>query len=179
MQQKITKLTSLAIVGLLFILVGSVLLLKTTGFIKQIEILWPLLSILSGIIVLYFVFLRGVAPRYSIVGIFFTLSGIVYLLLVTIFHERELEQIWPVFMCIVGISITLYGFLKKAATRRLFLVPGITLIIISLIFLPFSLQLIEKSLLTFVVVWWPLFLIIIGVDMIVAFFIRRNQRKRS
>jgi hypothetical protein len=168
---------TLIVLGALILLTGVILLLRTTGHIEKLGSLWPVIIIVTGLFFLYIVFFHGGAPRFIFPGVFLTLIGIAYLLFNTIFPFVTLEKVWPVFMCIAGISILTYGLTKYGIARTVLLIPGISIIALSIIFLPFSFELIEKDLTVFVSIWWPLFLIIIGADMIIAFFIRKKERK--
>ena len=167
---------SLFLFGVLILITGVVLLLRTTGYINNIEALWPVLLIIVGVFFLYNFLFRGSAPRNLFYSSLFILAGIFSLLLNTLFSGTELMEVWPIFMSIIGISITLYGLKKRGGTRVALLIPGITLIILSLVFLPFSLDFIDKRIRSFALIWWPFLLILIGVDMILAHFIWKSQK---
>jgi hypothetical protein len=167
---------SLFLFGVLILITGVVLLLRTTGYIKNIETLWPVLLVIVGIFFLYNFLFHGSAPRNLFYSSLFILAGIFSLMLNTVFSGTGLMEVWPIFMSIIGISITIYGLKKRGGTRVALLIPGITLIVLSLLFLPFSLDLIDKRIRSFARIWWPLLLILIGVDMIMAHFIWKTQR---
>ncbi|WP_455381051.1 hypothetical protein, partial [Salinispira pacifica] len=67
----------LLIFGVLFLLIGLVLLLRTLGYIPQLTALWPLIFFLCGMTLLYFTFVLRRGPEsYVFVGMFLGLGGL-------------------------------------------------------------------------------------------------------
>lgn len=167
----------LVVIGSLFLLTGFILLLQTTDHIHDIETLWPVPFIILGLFFLYLVIFHHGPPRYIFSGIFLSVAGCWYLILNTLLANIELSSIWPTFMGIAGVALIIYGLKRIGGARIALLIPGITIVILSLLFLFFSLDLVERNVNDFARIWWPFLLILIGTDMIIAFCIRRIQRK--
>jgi hypothetical protein len=165
----------LAIIGVFFILVGGVLLLWTAGYLHRFVSLWPLAPVILGLVLLYFRVFRSGPDYYVFIGTGLVLTGLL-LMLVTIVVPVELSRIWPLFMTVIGVAFLAYGFRKQGASRVTFTVPGGAMTLLSLIFLPFSLELVSADFAAFVGVWWPVLLVIMGLALIVAHLGRRSNK---
>lgn len=165
----------LAIIGVFFVLVGGVLLLWTAGYLQRFVSLWPLLPLIVGLVLLYFrVFRRG-PDYYVFLGTSLLLAGLLFLLTSTALPV-EMARIWPLFMTIIGVALLLYGVRKRGGTRVTFTVPGGAMILLSLVFLPFSLELVTTDFAAFVAVWWPVLLVIMGLALVFVHVGRRPRR---
>ena len=162
-------------IGILLILLGTVLLLWTSGLLVGVVSLWPVVPIAIGVYLIYIVFRRNARESYVFLGMILLLGGIAFLLLNTILTAVALSRIWPVFMSIVGVSLYGYG-LKKRGTKRLSLVvPAAAIFLLSLLFLPFSLDIAEQEFVQFVSVWWPTLFLVLGLVLIVLDIWRRRR----
>jgi hypothetical protein len=92
----------------------------------------------------------------------FTLSGIFILLQTTELVDVEFQRIWPVFMTIAGLSLLAYSFTRRRNHRAVTMVPASAMIVLSLLFLLFSLDIVETSFIVFVSRWWPSLLVFLG-----------------
>jgi hypothetical protein len=159
--------------GVGFILIGIVLLLYTAGFIIGPVSLWPLAPIMVGGFLLYRAFIGNGPESYVFIGIFVGLGGVVMLLLNTVITGFELSRIWPVFMTIIGISLYGYGRQKADVYNRMtYVIPSITIVVLSFLFLLFSLKIIETEFRSFVWTWWPILFIGFGVVLMALHFSR-------
>ena len=165
--------------GIIFIFLGAVLLLVTTGKLTGRELIWPLLMLLLGLFLLYRSFFRFSADIYILIGMFLFLSGLSLLLRITFLDRFEIERIWPFFMLFTVISLLPYGFKKKKDNRLKIFIPAFAIIILSLFFLPFSLRLFTMRFLTFAVIWWPVVLIAMGITLIIIFIIKHHEQNKN
>lgn len=169
----------LLIIGVLLLLVGGLLLLWTFGYLRHLSALWPVVFIVLGLFVLYEVLIRGVAEVYAFPGMLMALGGLYFLLGNSFMPWHSLIRIWPVFMMIAGISIVPYALLKEGYARAVLLVPSIAIIVLSLIFLPFSLRIVSVRFVRFASDWWPLLVVLLGAVFLVAHFVRSKRRGRG
>jgi hypothetical protein len=158
-------------VGLLVL--GGVLLLWSLGRLPSLEALWPLPLILVGLVLLALVFVRGYTRLYVPPGMLLVLGGIFFLLHNTVIPNVKLEEIWPVFMLIGGISILPFAHKKARSARLAIIIAAAAIIGLAVIFLPFSLGLVDKSFTEFVLRWWPTMLLLMGALLIITYYIRR------
>lgn len=160
--------------SLVFILIGVVLLLWNLGLIPGLESLWPVLLVIAGGWFLYEGFLRRRRDAYVFIGMFGLLLGVFFLLATTVLSPVAMSSIWPVFMTITGLSLFAYGSRRPWGSRMSFTVPGVAIALISLVFLLFSLDIIDRSFARLVAVYWPALLIVAGAVLLVVHFVQRD-----
>lgn len=159
-----------------FLVIGVLLLLYTTGTIPQLGKYWPVTLIAAGLIILYQVFVKKGWESYVFFGMIMTLSGIFFLLLNTVLTGVGVRRIWPVFMFITAVSLFSYGMRKKGANRISLILPALFFAFLSVLFLPFSLDLTDISFAEFVAVWWPGLFVLAGLALILSHVLRKNER---
>ncbi|TVR60707.1 MAG: hypothetical protein EA426_04725 [Spirochaetaceae bacterium] len=157
-----------------FLLLGVVLLLWTTGFLPDFSALWPVVFICVGLVFLYRGFHRNARETTVFAGMFMSLGGLVALLLNTVLTRVGLIRVWPVFMTVAGISLVAYALLKRGAYRVTLLVPAVSIVVLSFVFLPFSLKLVDVEFIQFVVRWWPSLFILLGLVLLTVYFTRKS-----
>lgn len=162
------------VIGTVFTLVGGLLLLWTFGYLNKLLAAWPIVPLAAGLVLLYFRLFRNGPDHYVFFGTTLALGGLLFLL-VTTAVPAALGQIWPLFMTVVGVSLFVYGLRKKGTVRITFTIPGAAIVILSLVFLPFSLELIGTEFVLFVSTWWPTLFLAIGIALIVSHFVRRSR----
>jgi hypothetical protein len=135
---------------------------------------WPLLPLAGGLVLIYLRFFRHGPDHYVFFGTSLSLAGALFLVVTTV-APVALVQIWPLFMTIVGLSLFAYGLRKAGVTRVTFTIPGVAIVVLSAVFLPFSLDLIGTEFVDFVSTWWPALFVSIGLGLILAHFLRGQQ----
>lgn len=158
-----------------FSLLGFVLLMWTLGYLDQLTALWPLLPIILGALSLVSGFNREGTETTVFVGIFLTAGGTFFLLITTLGSVVDLARIWPVFMTITGISLSVLSIRRNPGNRLFLLVPAIVMVLLSAVFFLFSLELVQRDFITVVTLWWPVLFIVIGIGMIVFQLIQRKR----
>lgn len=166
------------VLGTLFIITGGLLLLWTTGYFPGIEALWPLPVILVGLSLLYSVFVKGGSDKNIFPGMFITLAGVFIIISNTFLEDENIIKVWPVFMFITGISIIPLGYRKKGNKRISLLIPAFVLVFLSLVFMAFSLGLINMRLGKFVAHWWPFIFILLGCFFIINYLLKQKKYKK-
>jgi hypothetical protein len=168
------------IAGMLFLVAGGALLLRTTGFLTANFSLWPTALVLIGLFLLHRVYFKNGADAHVFSGIFLILVGAFLLVLNTGVLESEFRQFWPLFMLFVGVSLFFFGLKKRGSARLRMTVPALSIALLSLVFLLFSLHIVSMSLRHFVVVWWPGILIFAGGLLIILdYMMERKERRKS
>jgi hypothetical protein len=166
------------VIGVLICIAGVFTLLWTLGFLPSLTVLWPFVFILLGLFFLYMVYFRGKNPIYIIFGMILFLLGIFFLLIITIVSEQGLTKIWPGFMLIAGVSLIPYAYkLKKRRAQVAITIPALSLVMLSIFFFIFSLNIMNASLSEFVTRWWPVLIIILGGSFIVVYLFSKKPQK--
>lgn len=158
--------------SIVFIVVGVLLLLWNLGLVPGLKSLWPVLLVIAGVWFLYEAFARVLRDAYVFIGMFALLLGVFSLLAETVLSPVTISGIWPVFMTITGVSLFAYGLHRPWGGRMSFTVPGVAIFAISLLFLVFSLDIVEQSFSRIVAVYWPLLFVVAGVVLLGVHFAR-------
>jgi hypothetical protein len=166
----------LVVIGVSFLLGGAILLLWTAGFLDRFVSLWPVLPTVGGLVLLYFRVFREGRDSYIFFGTSLILTGVL-LLLASTAVPVELSAIWPLFLLAIGVSLLLYGYRKIGTIRVTFIMPGIAMVLLSLLFLPFSTGLVAAEFSDVVRVWWPVLLMLAGGALILAHLSSRGRRE--
>ena len=166
----------LIVIAAFFLLCGVVLMLWTSGYLHKFEALWPLLPLLAGLVVLYFRVFREGPDYYVFLGVALLMAGLLFLLTNTAVPV-DLIRVWPLLMTIGGVALLSYGLRKQGYTRISLALPGGAMILLSAVFLPFSLEIIERSFADVVATWWPLLLVIAGLAFLIAHVVRARSSR--
>jgi len=165
----------LLIVGVFTVLFGLILTLRTTNSLPSIGSLWPVPLILLGLFLLYMAFFKDGPSSYVFMGIFFTLAGTLFLVIHALFTRVDLMHYWPFFLTFAGISLLAYGLRKHGRAQLNLVMPALAIVLLSFVFLPFSLGLIKISFRDFVMTWWPSLIVVLGIALIAADLLRKSR----
>lgn len=148
--------------GVGLILIGLTLLLVTTGVIPLGANALPVAMVIVGVVLLMRAFRPGGREINIFSGTFLSLSGTFFILQQSVLTRTELRSLWPVFMTFGGTALLVYGLRKGRHYRFSLTLPGAAIIALSLLFLLFSLDVIEQSLAALTVQWWPIIFVPLG-----------------
>ena len=156
--------------GLVLTVLGAVILLYNLNILTGgLDRWWPSIIGLAGAFLLYRAFFRKGRPSALFLGLLFTLSGLFILLLNNLPSDGPgIKELWPIFMGIVGVSLIPYGARYRRTVRVTLVVPGIILLVLMGVFLLFSLQIVKQSFSEFVIGWWPMVLVVMGLCLVVS-----------
>ncbi|MFP4329557.1 MAG: LiaF transmembrane domain-containing protein [Alkalispirochaetaceae bacterium] len=157
----------LLLFGTLLSVGGGVLLFWTNGLLPSFAALWPLLLFAAGVWQLDHALAADGREATVLTGTVFTLTGLLVFLRTTGIVELEFRRVWPLFMTVAAVSLIAYGFTRPRGARAVLMVPATAMVLLSLIFLLFSLRLVETPFLSFVGRWWPTLLVALGVIFLV------------
>jgi drug/metabolite transporter (DMT)-like permease len=163
--------------GVVLTVLGIVLLFWTQNFINGLVRWSPLAITVFGAWLLFKAWFRKSRPSNLFLGLLLFLSGTFILLLSTgiLPESLGLKELWPVFMGIVGVSLIPYGAGYRRTIRVTLVIPGIILIILAAVFLVFSLGLVKQSFSEFVIGWWPLVLVFMGITLVASAAFGRKE----
>ena len=168
------------IAGLILTITGLLLLFWTQHFVQQLVRWWPSVFMLCGVAFLYHYVAHKARPVFLLLGLLLFLTGTFILLLNTLLARVfELKQLWPVFMGIVGAAIIPYSRGFKRSLRISFVIPGIFLIIFMIVLLVFTLPVVHITFTDFVLAWWPILLVIMGITLIASYYFRDRGRSEQ
>lgn len=165
------------VIGVAILVLGLLLLSWTAGGLQQPMNLWPVGLLIPGLVLLYYRIFRDGPDSYLFLGIATLLSGLL-LLITKIVVPLELTAVWPFFMTICGVALLVYGLRKQGYTRLSLVIPGVATLLLSFLFLPFSLGIIKIPFAEVVAEWWPLILVVAGLALLVLHLIREKAERR-
>lgn len=160
------RVSSRLVIGAVLVVIGAGLLLLTTGAVSLGALAFPIVLVGIGLVFLVRSFSPGRGPSNIFVGTAVGLTGLLLLVRESVLPNLELMRIWPLFMGIGGVSLVSYGIKSRGLHSASFVVPGVVIIALSTFFLLFSLDVIEASLSTLAIRWWPLLIVVLGAFML-------------
>jgi len=164
-------------VGLLLVFIGLFVLVGNQEKATKIFALRPVLSLSSGIILL-FIALALTGESFSVfLGCFFVLMGVVFLLVDSHIIPYSFSEMWPTIMIASGLALFPAGLYRAKRIRTVYLFPAIMLVLLGICFLLFSLQVFPIPFRVFVSRFWPLLIIICGLGLVVMFFVQQVNSK--
>ena len=166
--------------GVVLVVLGLVALSFTAFQIPLVHALWPPVLIFLGGYFIWRVFFLDASEALLFMGMLAVQGGVLGLLNGW-FSFINVERIWPIFLFMAGVTLIPYGMRKRRFNRPVFIIPAVTFIFMAGIFLPFSLDLIQMSFREFVILWWPLLLVFLGILLLATHWGRnlKDKRKRS
>lgn len=174
---KYNKNNTLLIAGLSFILGGIFLLVYVSAAVLPgIYMFRFLLLSLIGSTVLYFALTGKKRAFFIFTGLFLCCTGLLLLLTDARLIPYTLHQIWPAAVVLSGILLFPSGYMRFRKLRAFYIVPGIMLIGLGLLFLCFSLDIIKQSFAEFASRWWPVVFIIFGFGLIILFAYTQKRK---
>lgn len=174
---KYNKNNTLLIAGLSFILCGILLLVHiSVNVLSLIYVFRFLVLFLIGSAVLY-VALTGQKRAFLIfIGLFLCCTGLLLLLVDSHLIPYTVHEIWPAAVVLSGILLFPAGYIRFRKLRAFYIVPGIMLTGLGLLFLCFSLDIIKQSFAEFASRWWPVAFIVFGLGLIILFVYTQKRK---
>ncbi len=168
------------VLGALFVVLGGALLLRTSGKLSGFLPFWPVLLVVLGLYFLYRVYVLGGSESLVFYGIFSAQAGAFLLLLnAELMGNLYFRNLWPFFMLFAGVALLIYGLQRKGSHRIRYLIPAVAIILLSAVFLLFSLGLVRTSLKAILVQFWPIILVLCGVFLIGFDFFRNKIHSKD
>lgn len=156
----------------IFITIAGIFLLITfpAGMTLQPAVLRALITLVAGGLIIYYTFAVSRKSWMLCTGLFLFLTGILLLLIDAHIIPYSIGNLWPVVVMFGGVCILLSGGYRAHRLRPGFTVPAVAIILLGILFLLFSLDIITAPLSQVVALWWPVFLIIAGLGLVIMFF---------
>ncbi|MBN2543410.1 hypothetical protein JXI42_11150 [bacterium] len=155
---------TLFFLAVMFIIVGIVLTMENLYVFKGFSVHWPIFLAIVGC---GFVMLFYRKSRDDVVllwlGTFVLLLGAFFYYLNYTSWE-SLENLWPVFLGLIGISFLSIGIIKKNLIFNIFAISFIALYLIFTMVFSLSTRL------------WPMSFVIFGTALLVLEYLRRNMK---
>ena len=164
-------------IGLILIVVSIFFLVAHSNKAIKVFAFTPFLLIVFGATMIYLGMTFLKKGIYIFIGLSSTMLGVLKLLLEAQILPYRSSQIWPIAIIIFGISLMPAGIYNFKRLRSIYLFPAITMILLGVFFMLFSLDIVKMSFAEFFINWWPLLLLIAGVLLVGIFFVQQILKK--
>ncbi len=170
------------VLGIVFILAGFVLLLWNLGGVELLFDLGGVIPLVLGL-VLIVRFYRNRArakARFLFLGYMLVFVSALILLANNFWPDENgpwIDRLWPLFVGFTGLSFIPVAFNYHHGKRINLLIPSWVLLVLSFLALVFSLEWVNIGLAAFVGRWWPVFLLILGGSLVLAYWLHRYSNK--
>ena len=154
--------------GITLIFLGMFFLLEQMDIIPEIGNLWPIFMILFGFALLAGYFFKRDNSGILFVGSLVSLNGFFFMFWNLDYIGRyDMGELWPIFILIPGVSFILMALVSKEEKKAL--IPGVILIVISIIFLLNTIGDVDIDILRFIFKFWPIILVLIGIKLLLQY----------
>lgn len=176
-QKQNTSFSLLLGTGIVCVLLGFVLLVLFSveveySFSVFRHLIW---SVLGGVF-LFWAIVKLQKKSLLFAGLFLLMTGILFFLIDIKFLSHTLDALWPVVVIIGGFSLFVSGFFVHKGIKTSQFIPSLSLILLGVFCLLFSLDVIEEPFLRLASRWWPIVLIAAGICLIALFFVWNTHK---
>ena len=156
------------IIGFFLMLLGVLLLLRFVTGLNRIPVFIPFMFLLIGLVFALLAIKLNSRSSYIFISSFVIMVGLFILLsALDIIPRPILFRAWPLISVFSGFALVPAGWQHYKTFRARYIVPSCVFIILGITLLVFSFNIVTFSFRQFIVSWWPLFIIIVGLFMAV------------
>ncbi len=176
MKKKSNKQNNIILAFGLFFIVAGILLLSML-FIDDdtvISSFAPIYLFILGAVVIYFSLVVKHNTFILFVGLNLFFSAAVIIFTNAKYVSLTLVQLWPIIAITSGVALFFCSFYNNRRMRAVYFIPAFVLICLGIVFLLFSLNVINVSFAKFISISWPVLLILSGAVMMGIYFYQKN-----
>lgn len=155
----------------LFLMISGIVLLCCFAFdiTPNMLIAIPIVIILAGAFFLFLYYTRKKLVRTAFLGYFLTSSGIFSLIVCFRDFSLSIGNLWPFFVLFCGLSFLVASLQVHRRFTISAVVPSVVLVGLGIMLLCFSLDIITIPFRVFVAKWWPVFIVLLGIALIIIY----------
>jgi hypothetical protein len=145
---------------------GTVFLLGALTGVSRFSLFWSCLFLIIG--GLFTVIATKISKRaiYLFSAFFFLFTGLFFFFSGLRVIPLSLSQGWPLFSGFAGLALVPAGWRHCKGIRIRYFIPALAFILLGFVLLPFSFDLVSFSFKRFMIDWWPLFLVLAGLVLV-------------
>jgi len=147
-------------------ILGSAFLFGSLAEISRFSVFVSFFFIILGITCAIFALRLNKRSLYLFFAAFFLQTGLFLFLITLHIIPIAFSKAWPVLSVFAGLALIPAGWRYYGAFRLKNIVPAVVFIILGAGLLVFSLDLVSFSLMQFVIMWWPLLIVLVGLILI-------------
>jgi len=157
------------IIGSFIMILGIVLLMRHVVGISRISISLSFLFLLVGFIFAVLAIKLHRRPSYVFIASFILMVGFfIFLTALGVIPRRFLFRAWPLISVFSGLALLPAGKRHYGSFRSKFVVPSCVFIVLGLVLLVFSFDIVNFSFKQFILDWWPVFIVLVGIVLVLV-----------
>lgn len=138
---------------------------------------WPFFVIVFGAFATYFSITVFHKSYILFGGILFLLSGCFMEFLNQDITSLGYSQLWPVFLLFAAVALVLACIYKFRRPRPNYIVPSVIMVVLSVVFLLFSLDIIAMPFVSFMMIIGPCLLFATGITAVILFIVQSTHKE--
>lgn len=167
------------IAGLLLMLLGIAFLLGTLQGIVRFSILRAFFFISIGAIFAFLAIKLNKRSLYLFFAAFFLLVGFFLFLSSLRILPFTFSQSWPLLSVFAGLALFPAGWHRFGAIRTRFAVPSVVFVFLGCFLMVFSFRVVPFSFKRFVIDWWPLLVVLMGLILVLLALGTKNNEEAT
>jgi len=157
------------LIGFFLMLTGLAFLLGSVAGISRFSIFLAFSFLVVGsVFAIVAVKLHKQASYLFFASFFFMVGFFVFFSALRIIPRSFFFRAWPLISVFCGLALLPTGYRYYGGFRSKFVVPSCVFLILGLVLLVFSFRLVTFSFKQFVLEWWPLFVILVGIILVLG-----------
>jgi hypothetical protein len=156
------------IIGFLLMFLGSAFIIESLTNVSRVSILISFLLLILGISCAIFAVQLNWRSTYLFFAALFLQTGLALFLYSIHIIPIKLSNAWPLLSVFAGIALIPAGWHRYGVIKVNYIVPAVAFIIMGAALMIFALDLVPVSLTQFVIDWWPLFVVLAGLILVMT-----------
>ncbi|MDR0643454.1 MAG: DUF5668 domain-containing protein [Treponema sp.] len=167
------------IAGLFLILIGIAFLLGSLTDISQKQLFLSFLFGIVGAGTAFFALSLNKRAVYLFLACFFIMTGLFLFLSALHIFPFSIRKTWPLIAVFSGLALAPAGWRKYGRLRPVFMVPAVAFIILGGVLLIFSFRIVSFNFRRFVLDWWPVFFVLMGIVLVLLALSSKKVERKS
>jgi len=167
------------IIGLFLMFLGSAFLITSLMEISRTSVLVSFLFIILGIGCAISAIKLSWRSIYLFFAALFFQAGLFLFLHALHIIPMRFSQTWPLLSIFAGIALFPAGWHRYGVLKANYIVPSVTFVILGSMLMVFALNLVSFSMAQFAKNWWPLFVLLVGLVLVLVSLGTKLQKPRD
>jgi cell division protein FtsW (lipid II flippase) len=167
------------IIGLLLMFFGSAFLLGTLEGTTRFSVLRAVFFVIIGALCAFFAIKLNKRSFYLFFAAFFLLIGFFLFLFALHIIPFSFSQGWPLLSIFAGLALVPAGWHRFGSFRSRYVVPAVVFVLLGCILMVFSFRMVHIPFKRFVLTWWPLLVVLIGLILVLLSLGTKNNSENN
>jgi hypothetical protein len=154
---------------------GSAFLLGTLEGTTRFSVLRAFFFVIIGAFCAFFAIKLNKRSIYLFFAAFFILIGFFLFLSALRIIPFSFSQLWPLLSIFAGLALLPAGWRHFGTFRSRYVVPSVAFVLLGCTLMVFSFRMVPFSFKQFVIAWWPLLVVLIGLILVLLSLGTKNN----